>query len=165
MFNATGGESILVHDLLAEVGNVEGITILGGEPLQQLPAVAELAAAASRRGLGVIVFTGYTLERARPLPGFDRLWSSIDTLVDGPFDARSPEPADGRRVIGSTNQGLRHRTDRYRDPADWCGPGDVEVRISGNGAIEIVGPARPAGTLARSIRDIESPPWRRSSTG
>ena len=164
MFDPRGGHELDVAAWLDGLGEVEGITILGGEPLQQLAAVAELAAGAATRGLGVIVFSGYTLPEARHRPGFDRLWSNLDTLVDGRFDARRLESA--RRVVGSSNQALRHRTDRYRDASLWLGPGEVEVHIAHGGEIDMVGAPRPARALLRAIRGIERERWReKSSTG
>jgi len=138
-----------VLDAATDAG-VEGITILGGEPLQQVEPVATLLEGAQSRGLGTIVFSGYTLERARSLPGFSRLWASLDTLVDGPFDARRPERA--RRFIGSTNQGLHHRTERYADPSLWRGPTRIEVRIDASGAIEMHGMPRPVARFARTLK-------------
>src|SRR5262245_55636569 len=44
---------------------VEGITLLGGEPLAHAEAAALLARAATELGLSVMVFSGYTLEQAR----------------------------------------------------------------------------------------------------
>src|SRR5437660_8777999 len=44
---------------------IEGITLLGGEPLAHAAGAAALARAAHALGLSVMVFTGYTLEDAR----------------------------------------------------------------------------------------------------
>ena len=134
---------------------IEGITVLGGEPLQQLPAVTMLCAAATARGLGVLVFTGYRLEESRARPGFDALWSHVDTLVDGRYDARRPEPSEpagGRRFIGSSNQRLCHRSDRYRDPALWQGPARVEVSIGPHGELSAHGEPGTVAALLRSLR-------------
>lgn len=164
MHGPGGGHHVRVDALLAQLDRavashgIEGITVLGGEPLQQLPAVASLCAGATRRGLGVIVFTGYRLEEARERPGFASLWSHVDTLVDGRYDARRPEPAPrggtagGRRFIGSTNQRLCHRTDRYRDPARWQGPRGVEVHVGPDGRLHAHGEPGAVRDLLRALR-------------
>jgi anaerobic ribonucleoside-triphosphate reductase activating protein len=116
---------------------LDGITVLGGEPLEQADALAELLGPVRAAGLGVIVFTGYDFEEAADVDGFDRLWPMIDTLVDGRFDARRPELH--RRFIGSTNQRLVHRTDRYRDPALWIGERIAELHVDQDGTLRMLG--------------------------
>jgi anaerobic ribonucleoside-triphosphate reductase activating protein len=127
LFERGRGREIDVDALDAEIARahaqhaIEGVTILGGEPLQQMDAVAELCAKVSRRALGVIVFTGYTLAEAREMAGFDRLWCHLDTLVDGRFEAKQADRT--RRVVGSSNQRLVHRTDRYAAEDQWQATG------------------------------------------
>ncbi|MBL8947895.1 MAG: radical SAM protein [Myxococcales bacterium] len=134
----------------AQTAGVEGITVLGGEPLQQLGAVAALCEAAAAAGLGVIVFTGHTLAEARGQVGFERLWACIDTLVDGRFDARQPDAA--RRFVGSRNQTLVHRTPRYADPSLWQGEPTVELVLTPGEPLRLVGAPALARRVVRSLR-------------
>lgn len=138
---------------------IEGITILGGEPLEQIHGVIALAEHARALGLGVIVFSGYTREEASQRVGFARLWSAIDTLVDGRFDARALD-AD-RRYVGSTNQVLHHRTERYADPELWRGRKRVEIHIGTGDRLQI------NGDPSAVRRVVASAPWRspRRSSG
>jgi anaerobic ribonucleoside-triphosphate reductase activating protein len=129
---------------------IEGITVLGGEPLEQIAAVTAIAESVGALGLGVIVFTGHTEAEARQLPGFDRLWRALDTLVDGPFDARQREPAGGRRFVGSRNQRLVHRTSRYRKEALWIGESHAEIRIASDGTTTVHGVPRHVDSLLRA---------------
>src|SRR5437899_12624918 len=69
-----GGTAVPLAEVLREVEaaraeGVEGITLLGGEPLAHAAGAAALARAVRARGLSVMVFSGYTLEEARRLPG------------------------------------------------------------------------------------------------
>lgn len=133
---------------------VDGLTVLGGEPLEQLPGVTALCERARALGLGVLVFTGLRLDEARTRPGFCALWACIDTLVDGRYDARQPEPGPehgGRRFIGSRNQALRHRTDRYRDPALWRGPPRIEAHVGEDGELTLHGEPGAVGELLRAL--------------
>lgn len=161
MLSPGGGEALEVDHVLERLDGavrahgVEGITVLGGEPLQQLAPVARLCEGAARRGLGVLVFTGHRLDEARELAGFDRLWRSIDTLVDGRFDGRQLEPPPhqgGRRFIGSRNQRLCHRSDRYRDPSLWQGPPRLEVHVDPDGRLSAHGEPAAVRALLRSLR-------------
>src|SRR2546421_1584675 len=69
-----GGQRLAVADVIRQVEDaaradgVEGITLLGGEPLAHAPGAAVLARAMHERGLTVMIFSGYTLEEARRLP-------------------------------------------------------------------------------------------------
>ena len=121
----------------------EGLTVLGGEPLEQLDALADLCERVQAAGLGAIVFTGFSLVQASERAGFERLWRAIDTLVDGPFSARELEPPPergGRRFIGSRNQTLQHRSSRYADPSLWQGGhNSAELRIDERGRVSVHG--------------------------
>lgn len=149
-----------VHDAKAQ-HDIEGVTLLGGEPTEQPVAVGEFCAAVQGVGLGVILFSGYTLEQLREREGFERWWPHVDTLVDGAFDARRLErerPAPSRRrFVGSTNQRLIHRTPRYAAEALWRGEVSVEVQIAPDGRMSMHGEPALARRTARSLRVVPEP--------
>ncbi|HTK73775.1 MAG TPA: 4Fe-4S single cluster domain-containing protein [Gemmataceae bacterium] len=131
-----GGSVRSVAAVLAEIKTVyaqqhiEGITLLGGEPLAHAAGAAALARDARALGLSVMVFTGYTLDEARALPdpAVAELLANMDILVDGPYIRELPDTR--RRWIGSTNQRIHFLTDRYRaDDACWRQPNTLEVRL------------------------------------
>ncbi|MFL5263524.1 MAG: 4Fe-4S single cluster domain-containing protein [Anaeromyxobacteraceae bacterium] len=138
MLAPSGGDVVPVEVLAAEIEatpRIEGVTLLGGEPFAQAPALAALAARVRARGLGVMVFTGYALEalRASPEPGVAALLAETDLLVDGPYERARASSA--RRFIGSDNQRVHAFGARYAAlavPGGWAaGAGEVEVRIDG----------------------------------
>jgi anaerobic ribonucleoside-triphosphate reductase activating protein len=152
LWSRDGGHEVAIDELVDAVRatpDLEGVTIVGGEPLEQMDGVAAFASAVSELGLGVIVFTGFTHDEARARPGFARLWSAIDTLVDGRYEARARESV--RRFVGSTNQRLVHRTTRYADPSLWHGPATAELVRASDGRLRIVGDPSVARTLARAL--------------
>lgn len=127
--------------------DVEGLTVLGGEPFEQSGAAAALAERARRDGLGVIVFSGYTLDELRHRPDEDaaRLLASTDLLVDGPFVASRPDAA--RPLVGSTNQRFHCLSPRYQA---WVGaldahPDRLEVELRRDGTVAVSGWATTAG--------------------
>jgi anaerobic ribonucleoside-triphosphate reductase activating protein len=135
-----GGESWKLTDLLAEIdraqtgGGIEGITLLGGEPLAHAAGAAALAKAAWQRALSVMVFSGYTIEQARAMadPAVADLLAHTDILVDGPYVRELPDTK--RRWIGSTNQRIHFLTDRYRvDDPCWQQPNTLEIRLDAEG--------------------------------
>lgn len=157
MFAPRGGQASTVAALVTEIDRahrahgIEGITVLGGEPLQQLPGVAALCFGVAARGLGVVVFTGYTRAEAERREGFAGLWASVDTLVTGRYDRGRPEPLGGRRVVGSANQELHHRTARYRAAAHWAGSPSAEIRIDAGGNLQLVGAPQAVRSLAAEL--------------
>ena len=138
-----GGEAVPVAALVAQLQaqarltpHLEGVSLLGGEPFAHAAAGAELAGEARRLGLGVMIYSGYTLEQLREKRDADtaRLLALTDLLVDGPYVREQPEAA--RRWVGSTNQRLHFLTGRY-DPADpcWAKRNTLEIRVTGNEVI------------------------------
>src|SRR6516162_1947668 len=133
-----GGQAVTVAAVLEQVQaaahehGVEGITLLGGEPLAHAAGAAALARALRARGLTVMVFSGYTLEEARrlPDPAVGELLARTDILVDGPYLREQPEAR--RRWIGSANQRIHFLSDRYQaDDPRWLLPNTLEVRLRG----------------------------------
>lgn len=85
---------------------LDGVTFSGGEPFCQARPLALLGQKVKAKGLGVIAYTGYTLEyllkNANEENGYMDLLETIDWLVDGRFvmALKSYEC----RFRGSTNQ-------------------------------------------------------------
>ena len=117
MLPFTGGTAVPLDDLVGPIEEaarkqgVEGITLLGGEPLAHAAGASALAHAVKERGLTVMVFSGYTLEEARQLPDptVAELLALTDLLVDGPYLRDQPETR--RRWIGSANQRIHFLSD------------------------------------------------------
>ncbi|HEX4591101.1 MAG TPA: 4Fe-4S single cluster domain-containing protein [Gemmataceae bacterium] len=160
MLPFAGGTERSVADVLAEVEDshrshgIEGITLLGGEPLAHAVGAAALARETRRIGLTVMVFTGYTLEQARELPDPEvaDLLDHTDILVDGPYVRELPDTR--RRWIGSTNQRIHFLTDRYHvDDPCWQQSNTLEIRLRG-GELSVNGfPARSAVGLWKPVSD------------
>ncbi len=156
-----GGTPMTIDEVTAalaeahERNNLEGITLLGGEPLAHAVGGAALARAAHALGLNVMVFTGYLLEDARGMTdaGVQELLAETDILVDGPYVRELPEST--RRWIGSSNQRIHFLSDRC-DPADprWLQKNTLEIRLR-DGELTVNGfPARHAVGLWKRPRPI-----------
>lgn len=140
MLSFSGGEPYTLaalKDLMQQsrdAENVEGITLLGGEPFAHARDAVELASTARDLHLSVMIFSGFTIEqlRAQPSPEVDRLLELTDILVDGPYLREQPDTT--RRWIGSTNQRIHFLTDRYQaDDACWQTPNTLELRLDRHG--------------------------------
>lgn len=160
MLTFEGGEAISTHtlceriDRAAEQSQVEGVTLLGGEPFAHASAAVEITLHCRRRDLSVMVFSGYTLDEIQSLsdPAAKHLLSNIDVLVDGRYE--SSERTTARRWIGSMNQTLHFLTDRYspQDPC-WSDANTVEFHISAGGELVVSG--FPAKTATAEVRRWE----------
>jgi len=116
--------------------DIEGLTVIGGEPFAQAEALAALAGLVRASGLSVMVFSGYTLAQlsSSPDPSYARLLGEIDLLIDGPYVA-SKHVTD-RRWVGSSNQRARFLTERYAHMEEGRGgwdssPNTTELRWRG----------------------------------
>lgn len=109
------GESVGTEHLAKWVfrqQGIEGVTFSGGEPMQQPAALAQLAGVLQGRGLGIVCYSGYTLEDLLR-SGSDHqreLLTRIDLLIDGPYIDALHAPLLWR---GSSNQRLIPLSNRY----------------------------------------------------
>jgi anaerobic ribonucleoside-triphosphate reductase activating protein len=93
--------------LARHYSDLEGITVLGGEPFEQDSALAKLAEGVRALGLSTMAYSGHPMEK---LEGSAAL-AKLDVLVDGPFLPEFAEPTLVWR--GSSNQQVRALSDRY----------------------------------------------------
>ena len=136
------GREVSVENVIAQLRGAEGIqgiTLLGGEPMEQAEGLCRVAEAARAAGLSVITFTGNTYEDllARKDPAVTQLMALTDVLVDGPY--RKEEPEDTRPLVGSKNQRFLFLTDRYCQADMDALRNAFEVRVDEKGRIQING--------------------------
>jgi anaerobic ribonucleoside-triphosphate reductase activating protein len=114
---------------------IEGLTISGGEPMEQAPAVLELLRRlkAAHPGMTIGLFSGYT-ERELPKSLWRAIQAHLHFAVLGRYNARrrSRDP-----LVTSTNQVLHLYTPRY-SMADFAAQ-SVEVHIDDIGLTQVTG--------------------------
>jgi anaerobic ribonucleoside-triphosphate reductase activating protein len=121
LLDPRGGWEFTVSDVFEAVARaaraspepVEGVTILGGEPTDQIEAVTSLLRRVRAIGLSTMVYTGHTMESllARHPEAGPELLRQTDLLKEGPFVPGLASDTIAWR--GSTNQLLRCVTGRY----------------------------------------------------
>ena len=90
----------------------EGITISGGEPFLQAAALLKMIRTVkARRDIGVIVYSGFTIDEIKFDKEKNNLLNEIDVLIDGKY---IKELDDGRAYVGSSNQVIHYLTSRYK---------------------------------------------------
>lgn len=140
---AAGGVTRTVDELVDEVlaePNLEGVTLTGGEPLEQPAAVAAFCAALrARADLGVIVLTGFTRAEIEADPAKAAAVEGADLVVAGRFNQRLEV---GAGLRGSANKVYWDRTGRYR-PDELGAVPEMEVIIGADGMVTVTGMAAP----------------------
>lgn len=100
---------------------LDGITLSGGEPFEQINACAQIASEAKKRRLNVWCYTGYTYEQIMADECKRQLLAWIDVLVEGPYiqHRRTLElpwrGSDNQRIIDVQSSLAQGRV------VEWCG--------------------------------------------
>jgi anaerobic ribonucleoside-triphosphate reductase activating protein len=153
-----GGTPMAVAEIIRQIEDaardhhVEGITLLGGEPLAHAAGAVVLAQAVRERGLSVMVFSGFTFEEAQTMsnPAVMELIGLTDILVDGPYIRELPDTT--RRWIGSTNQRIHFLSPQYQFDDRWRKANTLEIRLH-EGELTVNGfPAKSAVGLWKQPR-------------
>ncbi|HEX2980616.1 MAG TPA: 4Fe-4S single cluster domain-containing protein [Anaerolineaceae bacterium] len=137
---AQAGEWIDVEALVEQIillqNRIEGLTISGGEPLQQIDGLTSLLESLRERThLSTLVFTGFAWDEVNRMPRGERLLRSIDVLIAGRFKA---EQRLARGLRGSNNKTVHFLTERY-SAADLERIPDGEIVIQPDGSMDLSG--------------------------
>jgi anaerobic ribonucleoside-triphosphate reductase activating protein len=115
---------------------IEGITISGGEPLQQTSAVVDLLTNLKKRSqLSVVLFTGFTWEEIQHMPAAQPLLALVDVFIAGRFQM---DKRIAHSLIGSSNKTMHFLTQRYNQ-RDFSVVPEAEIFIDANGEVELSG--------------------------
>ena len=142
LWDHTGGHEIHRDEIIAQIAathGIEGITFLGGEPMEQALDLAVIAEAARNLGLSVVTFTGFTHEALLEEgdPHRLRLLGSTDLLIDGGYEAENRDLS--RPWVGSSNQRYLFLTGRYTMEDIQACRNRVEFRLDKSGILRLNG--------------------------
>ena len=116
---------------------IEGITFLGGEPLEQIEVVTEISKAVQKMGLSVLVFTGYKYSELSERKEFKELTKHIDILIDGKYEEDKQDFS--RPWVGSSNQNYHFLSNKYDESIITKYKNKIELRIDKNNNISLNG--------------------------
>ena len=134
-----GGFVREVRDLSAELAatpDIEGVTISGGEPFAQAPALLVLLERLrAGPGLSALIFSGYTRAEIEAQPLGARILALTDVLIDGRYDRAQPAGPGWR---SSANQRVWLLSDRYTEQ-DIAAVPEAEVLLRPDGSLVLTG--------------------------
>ncbi|WP_081824292.1 4Fe-4S single cluster domain-containing protein [Paenibacillus sp. UNC451MF] len=140
-----GGTRMTLVELLEYIPqDVEGVTLSGGEPFQQIEGLLVLVKALNIRNLSVVLFTGFTVEELRKMPLAGNVLRYVDVLIDGRFEESVPL---SELMAGSRNQTVHLLSCRYT--LEDFKAKQVEITLNSDGTMQITG--FPSNTLLESI--------------
>lgn len=133
--------------------DAEGITVSGGEPFMQAEALLDFfKCLRTKRDMGIILYTGFTLEELKEDPRKAALLPYIDILIDGRY---IKELDDGRAFVGSSNQKIYYLTERYKEIGkSYYGYGKrkAEIKFTKDEAVLIGVPSKEALKIWKEIK-------------
>lgn len=140
--NPTEGYSVNLSIIIEEIKkhwkakNIRGVTLTGGEPLNQINVVLKLIKRIKSFGnIGIIILTGYEEEEVNKMCGYSALQMYTDVIIAGRFRA-DQKLQDGIR--GSENKKYLWFSDFYSSNEFNSIP-PVEASIKDDGTIIISG--------------------------
>jgi anaerobic ribonucleoside-triphosphate reductase activating protein len=138
--HSRGGDETTVDALFQRITSlgdrIEGVTITGGEPLQQRKAVLSLLARIrAETALSTVIFTGYRWDEVTRMPDVGALRRCVDVLLAGRYE---PHERIGNGLLGSSNKTVHLLSDRYTMD-DLERVPDAEVIIRADGDLMVTG--------------------------
>ncbi|HEY9089389.1 MAG TPA: 4Fe-4S single cluster domain-containing protein [Anaerolineaceae bacterium] len=137
---AGNGNLVRVDDLFSQIDalrdEIEGVTISGGEPLQQRrPLERLLQRIHAETSLTVLMFSGYSWTEIQSMPRIFTLLDCVDVLLAGRYDAQQRVAAG---LLGSSNKTIHLLTSRYT-AADLQTIPQAEVIVGSDGEVILSG--------------------------
>lgn len=110
-------EKQIINMFTSIPGQVDGVTITGGEPFQQAEELLSLVLYLYKElTQDILIYSGYTLEELQQWknPTVDKVLAHIAVLIDGKY---IEELNDNSSLRGSSNQRIHILNKAYTDPA------------------------------------------------
>lgn len=126
----------LARAIFRHSSELDGITISGGEPLQQPQALRHfLELIRANSNLSVVVFSGFSWDEIQKMPLHTELPELADVLIAGRYQQAQ---RIARGLQGSANKTFHFFTDRYSQD-DFNEIPEAEVTIGADGEIFMSG--------------------------
>jgi len=139
MWDFSEGYEISVSELFTQIISVEkeidGITILGGEPLDQYNEILKLLKICKESNISTMLFSGYDLPEIKENQKSD-IQNYLDILITGRYEENKRTLR--HQWIGSKNQEIHFLSGKYSDYKIING-NYQEITIEDDGSLTILG--------------------------
>jgi anaerobic ribonucleoside-triphosphate reductase activating protein len=139
--NGKETDTATLAQTILSIKDIEGLTILGGEPMDQAAALLPLLQTVKQHGLSLMLFSGYTKASliASGCPFKKAIIELCDIFVDGPYIKDLTDFS--RPWVGSSNQNIYFQSPKYKHLEHNLSSvnNKIEIRIEENGAIKLNG--------------------------
>jgi len=137
LWSFEGGTMMAAKDIvdLCEKENVEGITVHGGEPLDQAEELLPLVQMVKKLHKTVILFTGYIKKELNHIQC--KIWNHADIVVAGRFQMNKRNVH--LQFRGSTNQRIYRHSGPYKNYKIQDGYTTTIITIDENGCMDVQG--------------------------
>jgi anaerobic ribonucleoside-triphosphate reductase activating protein len=122
--------------MIKDEDGIRGVTILGGEPLDQSEALLILGRQIKTMGLDLMVYTGYELGDVQD-PEARALLEISDIVVSGPYDETKRDVS--HRWKGSANQTIIFQNCRAGTSMPDEESSEAELHVSADGTMRLLG--------------------------
>jgi anaerobic ribonucleoside-triphosphate reductase activating protein len=129
------GVAELFTQINKSLDHIEGITLLGGEPLDQYEETIELLRLCKNASLSTMLFTGYEMDEIIQ-KGIAEIQTLLDILIVGRY--KENERTLEQQWIGSRNQKIYFLSDRYKD-YEIKDANYTEISIDTDGSVTVFG--------------------------
>ncbi len=146
LWDFEGGTLISTEDILNVCinENVEGITIHGGEPLDQSTDLLDLVKELKKNKYTIVLFTGYIKKELNNIQS--EIWNVSDLVIAGRFDIKKRNV--NLQFRGSTNQRVYKHKGPYENYVVKDGFTSTIITIDDNGNMDVT------GFLTEDIKDL-----------
>ena len=105
------GIDVTIEEIINQCNDLDGITLHGGEPLDQADVLGQIIKKLKQQGKTVILFTGYIFKELNKVQ--KQAWLSSDIVISGRYEEQN------RNIYlqfrGSTNQKVFTHKGKYKD--------------------------------------------------
>ena len=137
-WDSNAGKRYDIVDILDDISktpNIDGVTILGGEPFEQSEALEYLCKNIQKMNLSVVCFTGNKIDDLKDK--YKSILENIDLLIDGEFIEEEKDYS--RPWVGSKNQNYHFLSNKFDEKILKEYKNKIEINVQKNGTIFING--------------------------
>ena len=105
------GKNVSIDEIINQCNDLDGITLHGGEPLDQATALCELIKRIKEQDKTIVLFTGYTYKELNKVQR--QVWRNADIVIAGRYEEEKRDIY--LQFRGSTNQQVFTHKGKYKD--------------------------------------------------